>query len=108
MFLTECKKMLNVELASLKTCMYQVPSTTKNFDVPKPNPPQKGNSGKNLRRQLSNSELALLNTFLNQVLFKMKYLDVSQNKKKIDRYPTPFWGNIKCIKCWTILAHRGS
>ena len=82
MFLTECKKMLNVELASLKTCMYQVSSTTKNFDVPKPNPPQKGNSGKNLRRQLSNSELALLNTFLNQVLFKMKYLDVSQNKKK--------------------------
>ena len=37
----------------------------------------------------------------------MKHLDVSQNKK-IDKYPTPFWGNIKYVKCWTILAHRGS
>ena len=46
MFLTECKKMLNVELESLKTCMYQVSSTAKNFEVPEPYPSQKGNLGK--------------------------------------------------------------
>ena len=46
MFLTECKKMWNVELESLKTCMYQVSSTAKNFEVPEPYPSQKGNLGK--------------------------------------------------------------
>ena len=37
--------MLNVELASLKTCMYQVSSTAKNFEVSEPNLPQRGNLG---------------------------------------------------------------
>ena len=53
MFLRERKKMLNVELAFLKTCMYQVSSTTKNFEVPEPDPPQKVIWRNNLRRQLS-------------------------------------------------------
>ena len=31
---------------------------------------------------------------MNQVLFKIKHLVISQNKK-IDKYSTPFWGHIK-------------
>ena len=60
MFLTECKKMLNVELASRKTCMYQVSSTTKNFEVPEPNPPQKGNLGKQLEERIVEFRISTL------------------------------------------------
>ena len=69
MFLTECKKIWNVELASLKTCMYQVSSTIKNFEVPETNPPQKGNLGKQFEEKIVEFRISIL-----QYLFEPSFI----------------------------------
>ena len=47
--------MLNVEFPSLKTCMYQVSSTAKNFEVP-----QKGNFGKQFEETIIDFRISTL------------------------------------------------
>ena len=69
MFLTECKKMWNVELVSLKTCMYQVSSTIKHFEVLEPNPPQKGNLGKQFEETIVEFRISTL-----QYLFETSFI----------------------------------